>query len=308
MKTSSKSSGLANDPLRNVVLAMDPTVNRRGSFSAYSGIVSKFQKIGAIPSVRVVSMIHQSLFMVPPEWYYQNKDRYAEETRDQLESALKTELRFKAIHVLKGKSSSNRLLINELSAYLKKIHSELLIVFTSNRTGIPYWLLGSFAETAALSASTPVLVIKPHTKGLSFSRTPRFTVALDPQKQVSKEHIDYILRFARPADAQIDLVGVKKVQRAFLGKIRKQKIESAHLAPLKDAERELTRAGLKVNLELLPESKSVPETVVKYSETKKSWGILCPSAVDRSGSDLLLGSTSRKILTLTKRPFFAVRL
>lgn len=302
---------IENVYLKNVAVAVepvDPIFSKNQSFETFANTIKKFQEYGLLPPVILTSMIHQSVYMVPTAWYYENEDRYAYELRDNIERACENKFNFRSIHVLKAKSSSNRFLIEQLSNYLKRIKSSLLIVLSSNSRGFPYWLLGSFAETAAFSASTPVLVIKPQAKKLAFSSKVRLTVALDEVASYSSKQLEWIADIAHMSKAHVDLISVKPSHQGILSSLRKPVKSSFSDKNLKSFEKFLLKKGISTSLRVVKEKESIAQTIVDFAEKTKSWVIITISTDRKFMRRVLLGSTSRRILAITKRPFLSLRL
>lgn len=297
--------------LKNVVVAIEP-INPMSepspNFDVFVNMIKKFQKFQLLPPVMIVSMINPSTYMVPNVWYFENEDRYAAEAKKGIELTCANKFNFQSIHVLKGKSSANSILIEQLSDYLKKIQSNLLVVLSSNRHGIPYYLLGSFAETAALSATTPVLVIKPQTKNLSFSIKPRLTVALDATTNYSSKQLKWIANIAYLSKAHINLLSVKPNASGILSSLYKPEKPKFANKALEKIEQSLTKMGISTSLNVVKEKESIAQTIVDFADKTKSWAIVTISADRKLARKLLLGSTARRILALTKRPFLSLRL
>lgn len=293
--------------LHNVVVAVEPISERSLSFQTFAKTIQKFQQHKVLPSTSVLSIIHSALYSVPSTWYREAENKYADEAAINIEKVCQGTFDYSSVEILKGKASTNHYLIEEISAYLKKRHSQLLVVLSSNRQGLPYWLVGSFAETAAFSATSSVLVIKPHLKNQEFSAKPRFTLALDASASYSERHLKWVVDLAGPANAHVDIISVKPGKGIFssLKKPENQKLADKEL---KHFEKALNDAGISTSLSFIKEKESVPQTIVDFADKKKSWGIIAISTERAIARKLFLGSTARKVLTLTKRPFFAVRL
>lgn len=293
--------------LHNVVVAIEPISERSLSFQTFSKTIQKFQKHHILPSTSILSVIHPSLFSVPSSWYREAENKYAGEAAMNIEKNCQGTFDYSSVQILKGKASTNHYLVEEVSEYLKKIHSQLLVVLSSNRQGLPYWLVGSFAETAAFSATSSVLVVKPHLKNQEFSGKPRFTLALDASANYSTRHLKWVVDLVGPANAHVDIISVKPGKSIF-SSLRKSENPKLADKELKHFEKELNNAGISTSLSFIKEKDSVSQTIVDFADKKKSWGIITITTERAIARKLLLGSTARKVLTLTKRPFFAVRL
>lgn len=294
--------------LKNVVIAVEPVVKDSSSFDVFARTIRHFQDCHVLPQATIVSLIHSSLSTVPTSWYLENKNRYASEAKENIERVSLGKFDFSGIHVLRGKGSANRDLVEQMSEYLKRIQSDLLVVLASNRSGIPYWALGSFAETAALSASTPVLVIKPHAKNLKFSEKPRFTVALDAAAEYSPKHLKWLVDFALPAQARIDLISVKPDRRGILFSSRRPAHPRLADKELRKIERSLKDSGLATTLSFVKEKDSIAQMIVDFADKKQAWAVITMSIERDLSRRLLLGSTARRVLSSTKRPFVSLRL
>lgn len=299
---------LARKCLKNVVIAVDPASEKSTSFDVFSRTIKRFQNSGLLPSTSIVSIIHSSLYMVPNSWYYESEDRYADEAKHNIDGTCSGQFEYTFAHVLKGKSSSNQFLVEQISEYLKRIQSSLLVVLSNNRTGLPYWILGSFAETAALTATTPILVMKPQVKNTEFSKKPRLVIAVDAAAIYSTKHLKWISELALPAEAIIDLVYVKPKPHGILSSIRKPEHRNIANRELRKMEKALKDLGVLATLTMINEKDSVAQSIVDYADKKKAWSIITISAQPKLVRRLLVGSTARRVLSLTKRPFISLRL
>jgi nucleotide-binding universal stress UspA family protein len=215
---------------------------------------------------------------------------------------------FDSVQILKGSASSNQYLVEKMSENLRRTKTDLLVVLSNNRTGLPHWFLGSFAETAALAATCSVLVVKPHVKGLEFSSKPSLTVALDASAQYTPKHIKWIADFALPAKARIDVVCVKPGSKGVLSHLRKPKDPKLAIGEIKKFDRALKQLGLVTTLSFIGEKGSVAETISSFADRRKSSVVLTIATERKAARRILIGSTARRVLTLTKRPFISLRL
>jgi len=303
----SRSRDKNNSPLKNVVAAVEPPVFERAiNSSKFADTIKAYQDAMILPPVSIVSLIHSSMYMVPMSWYYENEDRYAYEAQSKIDQTCHGRFNYDSVRVLKAKESANHFLVEQLSAYLDRLRSDLLVVLASNRKGVPYWLLGSFAETAAFTCTTSVMVVKPQSK-IELSTKSRLTVAVDADAKYSSRDINWLLRLAMPAEVHLDLVCVRPNPSGVFSALRKPEHPRIAVKELKKFEQELKKAGVATTLSFVKEANSVAETIVDFADKKKSWGIVTISTERSLARKLLLGSTARKILMLTKRPFFSVR-
>lgn len=293
--------------LSHVVVAIEPPdADRPLPLKNFGTMIQRYQEKFLLPQVSIASLIHSALYAVPTSWYYENESRYGAEAHAMIDRACGKSFDYSSIHVLKGKASANHLLVDQLSGFLSKKRSDLLVVLGSNRTGLPYWLLGSFAETAALTCSKSVLVIKSQSN-LKLSTQPRLTVAVDPEAQYTDKDLNWLLRLAQPGRVHLDFVSVRPNPAGVLSHLRKPK--QPHLAnqKLRKFVQSINKNGVRTSLTFVKEQASVAETVVAFADKRKSWGIVTVSTERSLTRKLLLGSTARKILMLSKRPFFSIR-
>jgi nucleotide-binding universal stress UspA family protein len=293
--------------LQKVVVAVEPDLKKTITFEGFAKTIRWYQKQNILPTVSIASIIHSALYSVTNAWYRQDENRYAKEAEFRIDQSCRGKFGYSSIDVLKGDASTNEYLVEEVSEYLNKAKAKLLVVLSSNRRGLPHWIVGSFAETAAFTATKPVLVLKPQVTTLEFSSKPRFTLTLDSSTKYTREHLNWVVELALPSQAQVDIVNVKPAMRGMLASLQKNDYPATAVAEIQKFEQGLRDAGVSTSLSYLNEKGSIAKTIVEFSDKKKAWGIITISAERGLVRKLLLGSTSRKVLSMTKRPFFTVR-
>ncbi len=300
------SSGKKYSPLKNVVAAVEPPVFEGAKpLSKFADTIKTYQEAMILPRISIVSLIHSSLYMVPTSWFRENENKYAREVQLKVDHSCHNKFDYKSVTVLKAKASTNQFLVEHLSEFLTRIRSDLVVVMASNRKGARYWLLGSFAETAALTCSKSVMVVK--SQKIELAKKPRLTVAVDSNAKYTSKDINWLIGLALPGQVQLDLLFVRPKPSGVLTALRKPKHPRIADKELKKLEQELKRKGISTSLTFAKERDSIAETIVEFSDKKKSWGIVTISTERSLTRKLLLGSTARKILKLTKRPFFSIR-
>lgn len=101
----------------------------------------------------------QVLPSVWPDWH--------QACQPQVDQALAERLKKIAVpgllphRVLIESGSFQRELVNQVLSYAEKSGSQLLVLPTHARKGVPRWFLGSFAETLILRSTLPVLTVNP---------------------------------------------------------------------------------------------------------------------------------------------------
>jgi len=301
------STGNDYSALKNVVVAIEPPVLERTlPLNKFATTIKLYQEKSVLPPVSIASLIHSSLYLVPTSWYYENEDRYAAEAQSKIDYACRNKFDYSTIQVLKGNASANHFLVEQLSEFLNRRKSELLVVLGSSRKGVPYWLLGSFAETAALTSTKSVMVIKSQSN-FELSKSVRLTVAVDSGAKYTERDLNWLLKLARPGKIHLDFVSVRPKPSGVLSTLRKPKQPRLADRELKRFVQLIDENGLSASLTFLKEMESIAETVVAFADKSKSWGIVTIATERSFARKLILGSTARRILMLTKRPFFSIR-
>lgn len=294
--------------MKSAVVAIEPTIEANKNFAIFCEVLNLLQKKGIIPQASIATVIHSGLFMMPQAWYQQEKNKYAKKAQKNIENSCRDQFQFDQVHVIKSDSSQNEYLVGQLSRYVKRRGSGLLIVSSSERRGLPYWFLGSFAETASLAASVPVMVIKPIVSKSDFSKDVRFVVGVDVAAQPSQKALNWLASHARLCSACVDLVYVESKPKRLINFFQEQKKHTEVTHILERLSRELKGKGIRTEISILKESHSIAHSLVEFSEKRKAWLTITFEAKRSLHRRLLLGSSARRTLSLTKRPFLSLRL
>lgn len=292
----------------SALVAVDPTSEKGKSFERFSAVVRLFQQKEILSRTSIVSAIHASLYAVPFSWYREMKGKFAKEALEAIERACTGYFDFDGAKVLQSDVSSNEGLVSKLASYGRRNGHDLLVVSSNERTGLPHWILGSFSETAALTAAMSVLVIKPHLAEAEFPSEVRIVVTVDAAAPPSNKALQWIGKLAKSAGALVHLVYVEPRQRPLVDSLQKRQPKNLAEGILKGISHELRKAGVRSTIEILSESKSIAHTIVSLVEVQKAWLTITISAERSSLRKLLLGSTARRILSLTERPFLSLRI
>lgn len=292
----------------NSLVALDPLDSNGKTFGRFCEAVSLFQREGFISSTTLVSAIHASLYPVPTSWYRELKVRYAKEALERTKAACEGRFDFQNAKVLQSDSSANEDLVAQISRFGKTRDCDLLVVGSNNRTGLPHWLLGSFAETAALSSVLPVLIVKPHWKESAYSREFRILVTVDVLTPPTKEQIRWIAKATRGSRAKVDLVHALPRPRILTEAVRPALRRGEAEATLERVRKELRSEGVVSETHLVDETRSLAHALSEFADKRKSWLTVTAGSPRPLPYRLLLGSTARRILSLTERPFVSLRL
>lgn len=292
----------------NPLVAIDPIEPKGQTFENFCEAVKLFQEKGLLSKTTIASAIHSALYPVPISWYSEMKRRYAIEALDRIEAACECRFAFQAAKVLQSNSSWNEDLVAQLTRYGIKTGRNLIVVGSNNRKGLPHWILGSFAETAALTAKLPVLVVKPHWNQSSYSRKVRILLAIDANVPPTIDQIRWISKMAKASSAEVDLAYVLPKRRMVIDAVQPSKGKNEALETLKKIQKSLSTDGTKAQVQILDETKSLAHTLAEFADERKTWLTIATSTKRSLSYKLLLGSTARRFLTLTERPFLSLRL
>lgn len=292
----------------SALVAIDPTSEKGTNFERFCSLLRLFQKKGILSQTSIASTIHASLYAVPLQWYREMKDQFEAEALHAITKACEGRFDFDSAKVLFSDSHLNESLVSQLVKYGVRRERDILVVSSNDRAGLPHWILGSFSETAALVAKIPVLVIKPHIKEDSFSKEVRFVLPVDAAVPMSKKSLRWMINFAKAVKAHVDIVYVEARPRPLIDSLQQRQPKNVANKVLKSMSQEFRAAGVSSRIEMLEESKTIAHTIAEYAERQKAWLTVTVSAERSTARKLLLGSTARRVLSITERPFLNLRL
>lgn len=293
--------------MRTALVALDPIATKNRNFRIFCENIRMFQERGLIANVSVGSIIYPAMYMVPLAWYSQNEKEYAAEATKNLESICRGQFSFTGVNVVKGDASGKGYLVEQMSKLAHKSGAEVMVVSSSDQKGLPHWFIGSFAETAALEANLPILVLKPDTVRTDFSKDPRFVIGIDSSAPPTVKDLKWISKVARTANATVDLVSVEPKRRIVVDALQQRKIKADAKKILEEIQARLQRDDVKASVEFLDESTSIAHTIVGFAQKRKAWLTITTSPKRSAARKILLGSSARRILALSKLPFLALR-
>lgn len=284
--------------MKSVLIAIDPTSQKGTNFFKFCDLVRLFQDREIFFHSQIGSIIHPGLYTVPNSWYREMKGEYAKEAAESIEKDCSMKFAFDSVKVLTSETHVTESLIAKISSFSIRKGIDLLVIPGSEKSGLPYWMLGSFSETAALTAQIPVLVIKPHLMLRELSKEVRFLVATDVSAPPSRRELNWIAKTTVAAKASLDLLYVRP-------RGSKTKDEQA---VLKNLQLFLKDKGCSVHLTVLDEGQSAAHTIVDFADSRMSWITITTAAKRSVLRKMLLGSTARRVLALSKRPILSLRL
>lgn len=291
---------------KSALIAVDPVADTNRSFERFSAIVRLFQEHNLLGPTSVLSLVHPGLYASPLRLFRENKHHLKKEAKEKIAHKCKDAFQAKDFHVLSADSHSNEVLVAKAARYGKLKGHDLLVLASSDKSGLPAWLLGSFSATAALTATLSPLIIKPHLVRSDLATHARFTVAVDTIDPWSADALKWLQDFARSAKAHVDLVYVEPKFRPGIDALQWRTSKSEARKILDGMRTKLAAAGVKASAAILEETQSKAHALVEYADEHKAWATIVKRADRSVGHKLLLGSTSRKTLALTKRPFLCI--
>jgi len=294
--------------MKKALVALDSTSCTGKIFARFCEVLRLFQDRGVISKTASVASIHHvSLTPMPLDFYAEQRPRLMREAAATIKEAAQDRFDFDSVRVLGADSSASEDHVEQLSKYAGRIGADLLVIGSHDRSGIPYWFLGSFAETAALRASVPVLILKPYLPALSLAKEPKFVVTVDVAALPPEDVLKWILDLALGSKASLEFVYVLPKYRLVVDKLQERQSHEEAKKKLEGLRSHLAGQGVKAKFKVLNEDKSIAHTISCFADQASAWLIIA-TAPERSRSRrLFLGSRARKILALTKRPFLSVR-
>lgn len=295
--------------MKTALIALDPMIQTHRRFDGFCDTVKWFQEQKLISHCAIASVVQPALYAIPSIAYDGLKGTFQKEGREHLERACKGRFNFDEIRMLISDSAAKENHIAQLERCANRLERDMLVLGSHDRRGLPLWALGSYAETAALTAKLPVLVIKSPSTPVTFAHEPRLLVAVDPASPPSNSALKWIADFAKPGSASVELLYVEPKERLWAGSLREKRNLKDAADTLKKLQQSLGKLKINATIKLLEESsKSVAQTIVDQADHLKAW-MTITTAPERSPTQrLLLGSTARRVLSLSKRPFLSLRM
>ena len=294
--------------MKSALVAVDPLELKGSRFDRFCEKIRFLQEKGFVSRVSVAAVVHRSQYLMPYSYYNENKDELAKEARSDVQRACEGKLPYHTVRVLQSGSHANEELVAHLSRHGKRLNSDILIIASNDRTGLPYWFLGSFAETASLTATMPVLVLKNSTPMAKLASKPLLVVPIDVSAPPVARDVAWIANFSRSTGSRLSLVYVVPKQRIVVDALqeRKNKDEAKRVLNRVAAALE-SKGALATTTIVVSESRSIAHSIVDFSEKEKAWMTIATSPKRKKLRRLLLGSNARHVLALSKRPFLSLR-
>jgi len=294
--------------MKNALVAIDPMALKESSFEHLCDAIRVFQEKRILARTSIVSATHASQFLMPYSYYREHKDELAQEARNKVRAACTGKFQFVNNRVLQSDSHTNEEIVSLISRYGRRTGMDLLVVASNDRKGLPYWFLGSFSETASLTAKMPILVFKGYLSKLEISRNTNFVVGVDVAAPPSSQDINWLVGLAKAAQARIHLLYIEPRERPLVDRLQLRKNRTDATRILERIAGAFESRGIPSTSSIREETRSVAHTVVDVAEKKCALLTIVTTAERSTVRKLLLGSTARHTLALTKRPFLSLRM
>lgn len=293
----------------SALIGLDPTQKSSDGFSGSAGIILYFQDKGFFSSVHICGVIHHHLYTYPISFYREMKNELAQEANKSIEKLVDGQFKNDSVKVLQSDSHLNESLVEKLCNYGMKKKADVLLLSSTENPGAMHWILGSFCETAALVSSMPVLIIKPQARLSEFAEEFRILIAVDVNEPMTDKSLRWIAKKAAIPSAMVELIYVEKAKStgSFLRIGKSTTKTSAPIKELKRLQAELTKKGIKTKASVLKGGSSISQSIVDYADNIQASLIITETSKRSRTRRILLGSTSRSILRMTKRPFLNLR-
>lgn len=294
--------------MKSALVAVDPMAIKESSFEHLCEAVRFFQEKKILSRTLVISATHASQFLMPYSYYRDHKDELAEEAQSKVRAACTGKFQFVNNRVLQSDSHTNEEIVDIISRHGRRTGMDLLVVGSNSRKGLPYWFLGSFSETASLTAKLPILVFKGKFSNIEISRSANIVVGVDVAAPPSSQDINWLVSLAKAAQARIHLLYVEPRERPLVDQLqlRKNRDEATHV--LERLQHAFETRSVSSTLTIKEETRSISHTLVEFADKKGALLTVATTPKRSSVRKLLLGSTARNVLALTKRPFLSLRM
>lgn len=293
--------------MRSAVVAVTPTLNEEPkTLERFGRQVQELQDRGLFPSIWVASVMHPDLYPYPASYYQLVESGLMHKNKEQLEANMKNWFRFNEVHMLSTASSESLTLAERLSDFTRSRRAEALVVNQPPQRSWLRRLVRRVAEVTAFSAEVPVLVLNPdHERELTGAEA-RILLAVDPRRPPSALELGHVASAAKLMGAEVHLVHVRPANRSFSNTLGARLPVSLVMKELARLEARLLTSGVKAKCVVVEEDDTIAGSLEKYAEDHR----ICVSAITSpSGRFLrriLLGSTARRLLRVSKRPVFVL--
>ncbi len=295
--------------MKSAVLAVTPTLSEKPvELKRLCRQIRELQNRGLLGSVSIASVMHPDLYPYPASYYQLMKFGLTHQNRERLESYMRKWFKFGKVHMLSTPSSENATLAERLSDFARKRQAEVLVVNQSGARGWIGKLFSRVAEATAFSAALPVLVLNSDHEEELASSEARILFAIDPQSTPSDAELGYVVNAAKLMAAEVHLLYVRPANRSFAKKLRERLPASTAMRELRRLETYFRERGVRGRSVMVEEDESVASAIEQYAEDNLVCLSVVTSPVRPFFRKFLLGSTVKRLLRVSKRPVFVLRV
>jgi nucleotide-binding universal stress UspA family protein len=269
-------------------------------------MVKYFQEHGLFTQLDIVSVIHRNLYILPASEYRKLESKLLKEAHASLQFHLKQQLNFQKVRVIASGSTFPEDNVGIISDMARRLKAEVLVVGGSGRQGLAYWMLGSFSETATLTATVPLLVLKRQIDITRFGKNPVIVLAVDIEYPPRQNVLKRVSQLARRLKASTRILYVLPKPRLIHKVLEKPK--RPNIISLNQKFKSQLQSGqTKPRFVIKREGKTIAHTINEYAESQRAWAIVLTRSNRGRMHKLLLGSTARRTLALSKLPLLVLR-
>lgn len=291
----------------HALVGIDPTIDEHGTPDSFLKVLRRFQDVSLIPSFSFVGIMHAHLYPMPNQFYRESKSKLKNEAEKRIDSLVSKTFPTSSVSILQSNSPAKEDHVSLLSKWGAKLGVEFLVLASQDRKGLPYWLLGSFAETASLTSKLPVLIVKPESSPNHFAAPVSMVVCVDVASPPAAASLATVARVAKRANASVHYVYVRPKKRTFTDALFQRKSENETQSLLSRLKTSMESKALNVTATVLEEKDSIAHSLEEFATSRKAWLIVTTAPKRSHARKLFLGSTARKLLAVTKHPVLNLR-
>lgn len=294
--------------MKAAIVAVTPTLTEEPEkLERLCRQIGELQKLGLLKSVSIASVMHPDLYPFPASYYQLIKFGLTHKNKKQLEDFMRNKFEFKKVHMLSSPSSENLTLAEKLSEFAERQRADLLVVNQTRNAGWFKSLVHRVAEVTAFSAALPVLVLHSDSEEAKGGFEPRILLAVDARHLPSASELEYVANAARLMGAEVHIVHVRPANRSFSKPLNLRLPPSLVMRKLGRLETYFARKCVSARSAMVEEDESIAAAIEQYAETHRMCMSVVTLPVRPYLRRLLLGSTAKRLLRISRRPVFVLR-
>lgn len=294
-------------PKVHSVIGLDPTTKNLDTLDWFFRVLLRFHEANLVPSMSFAGVMHSHLFPMPNKIYRGLLPKLKKEAQQHLEAIVAHHVPIASVQLLSSDSPATEDHVNQLSRWGSKLRAEFLTIASQNQGDLAHWALGSFAETAALTSKLPVLIVKPYCPENHFDRPVSLLICVDVASPPAPSSLAMVVRLAKRSNARVHFLYVRPQKRVFTDSLFQRKSEEETQKILTQLKTALEDKGIKVTATIVDEKTSIAHSIDEFAADKKVWMIVTTVPKRARARRIFLGSSARKLLSLTKIPVLNLR-